>query len=112
MNRVKATLAMLVLGGAVVATAPVAQAQSCGLRYVEGSNRPDMNAALIANGVTCERAGVVFDDLFAGKGDHYARNGVTVDGYNCVGNPAGVYGQTGVLNYCDGGGAHFELRDP
>ncbi len=26
-----------------------------------------------------ERAGAVFDDLFAGKGGHYARNGVMVD---------------------------------
>ena len=45
LNRIKATLAMLVLGGAMVATAPAAQAQSCGLRYVEGSNQPDKNAA-------------------------------------------------------------------
>ena len=107
-----AVVPALLMGGAIIAIAPSAQAQTCGLRYDEGSNRPDKQAALIANGVTCERARAVFDDFFSGKGTSYARNGAMVDGYNCVGNPGGVYGETGVLSHCDGNGPHFELRDP
>jgi hypothetical protein len=104
----------LVLGATMVGIAPtpVAQAQFCGLRHSDGSTRPDKNAALIANGVTCEQASAVFNDWFGGKGTQTARNAATVDGYDCVGNPGGVYSQTGVLSYCDGNGAHFELRDP
>jgi hypothetical protein len=82
----------LAVGETMVGIAPVAQAQSCGLRYVEGSNRPDKNAVLIANGMTCERARAIFDDWFGGKGTQTARNASTVDGYDCVGNPGGVYG--------------------
>jgi len=107
-----AAVPALLIGGAIIAVAPLAHAQTCGLRYVQGSDRPDKQAALIANGVTCEQARAVFDDLFSGKGNSYARNGSMVDGYNCVGNPGGVYSQTGVLSYCDGNGAHIELRDP
>ena len=39
-------------------------------------------------------------------------HGAMVDGYDCVGNPYGVYGETGVLSHCDGNSAHFELSDP
>lgn len=109
---IKASLMLLALAGTLIGIAPQAQAQSCGLRNEQGSDRPDGNAMLVATGATCAQASAVFDDWAAGKGTPYARNGATVDGYNCVGNPAGVYSQTGVLSYCDGSGAHFELRDP
>lgn len=41
------------------------------------------------------------DDCFAGKGTPFARNGSTVDGWQCVGNPAGTYSETGILDYCE-----------
>jgi hypothetical protein len=41
------------------------------------------------------------DDDMAGKGTKPSRNGSTVDGWNCFGNPAGVYSETGVLSYCE-----------
>jgi len=44
---------------------------------------------------------IVIDDDMAGKGTKTARNASTVDGWNCVGNPAGIYSETGVLSYCE-----------
>jgi hypothetical protein len=38
---------------------------------------------------------MIMDDDLAGKGTRTARNASTVDGWNCVGNPGGIYSETG-----------------
>jgi hypothetical protein len=44
---------------------------------------------------------MIMDDDLAGKGTRTARNASTVDGWNCVGNPGGIYSETGVLSWCE-----------
>ena len=103
----------LALGGMMVGVAPEAAA---GPVFNPAEYQTDQgNFALVVrsgDGVTCQQARGVFDDWFAGKGTETARNGATVDGYACTGNPAGAHHESGILSYCEGNGAYFSLRNP
>jgi hypothetical protein len=107
------TTAVVLLVGLTIAHSPTAAAdpgpQPCG-PYT--TNQGNFALAVTAGSVSCQQARGVFDDFFAGRGTQTARNGSTVDGFACVGNPAGAYQVTGVLSFCDGSGAHIELRNP
>jgi hypothetical protein len=96
---------LLGMGGAVVAVAPQAQAQTCGAYSLPPglaeSNPGTFTLTVRSGDVSCQQARQVMDDDMAGKGTKTARNGSTVDGWNCVGNPAGVYSETGVLSFCE-----------
>lgn len=94
---------------AATVVGPVKAETSCGLY---GTGQGDFALVVQSGSVTCEEAREVFDHIFAGKGTPIARNGSIVDGYECVGNPAGAYRETGILNYCEGNSARFELRNP
>jgi hypothetical protein len=106
-GRVKALFPALLLGvsGAVMAVAPQAQAQTCGVYslppQLAQSNPGTFTLSVRSGDVSCQQARQVMDDDMAGKGTKTARNASTVDGWNCVGNPAGVYSETGVLSYCE-----------
>lgn len=106
-----ALVAVLVLG-ALIAN-PAAESapgpQSCGL-YT--TSQGDFALVVQSGNVTCQEARGVFDRMFAGQATSITRNGSMIDAYKCVGNPAGIYSETGVLSYCEGNGARFELRNP
>ena len=94
--------AIPLLCGAGIALAP--QAQTCGVyslppRLAQGN--PGTFILNVRGEVSCQQARTIMNDWNAGKGTQTARNASTVDGWDCVGNPAGVYGETGVLSYCE-----------
>lgn len=104
-RRWKAIVPVLMLGATVIAVAPQAQAQSCGVYslppQISQSNPGTFMLSVRSGDVSCQQARQVMDDDMAGKGTKTARNASTVDGWNCVGNPAGIYSETGVLSYCE-----------
>ena len=107
----------LLMGGTGIALAPPAladQLQSCGayqLSPAAAAGNPG-TFVLAIRGTNCQQARLVMSDWDAGKGTKTARNASTVDGYNCVGNPGGIYDETGELSYCEGNGAYFAIRKP
>lgn len=111
---VTAATAFVMFGAsaAAIITAPLAEASSeCG-SYTPPINQGSFTLVITQGAVTCAQARGILDDNFAGKGTPTARNAATVDGYDCVGNPAGTFSETGVLSYCEADGVHFELRRP
>ena len=95
-----------------VLESPIAEAATrCG-SYTPPGNQGSFDLVVTAGSISCAQARGILDDNFAGKATPTSRNSGDVDGYSCVGNPSGIFSETGVLSYCEANGVHFELQTP
>jgi hypothetical protein len=103
---------LLAVAGLVLPSPIAGAATDCGSYTPPQLNQGSFNLVIGSGNIDCSQARAVLADWDAGKGTQTSRNGSNVDGYACTGNPAGVYSETGVLSFCDAGGAHLELQKP
>ncbi|WP_082778026.1 serine/threonine protein kinase [Tsukamurella pseudospumae] len=97
---------------AVTTTVPVTTAVSgpkaCGT-YSRATVPGSYSLSVTKGAVTCASARQTMTDFYDGKGTNKARSYADVGIYLCWWNSAGEIDRTGVVSYCEGGGARFEV---